>query len=335
MKNRNIDTSDIWILVERRDDFVHPVSFELLTKGRELINDLGGELVAVIFGKSDEGVLRLVERYGAQKIFEIEIEQGLAVSPEAMAEAFCMAVSELHPSVVLSGATAFGRTLMPLIAVRLGTGLTADCTELAIDPERKLLLQTRPAFGGNILATIECPESKPQMATVRPHVFRMKKVPSPPRAVHTQKMYRPVLRRVTELVESIVEQEKMDIAEADIIVSGGRGLGKPEGFELLSRLAEKLGGMTGASRGAVDLGWYSSAFQVGQTGHTVSPKLYIACGISGAVQHVVGMKSAGTIIAINEDPDAPIFQVSDYGIVGDLYEVVPALLEEIGDVEKH
>ncbi len=329
-----MDTSDIWVLVERRNDSVHPVSFELLTKGSELINDLGGELVAVTFGKSDQGVLRLVEQYGAQRIFEIEMDLGLAVSPEAMAEAFCMAVSELHPSVVLSGATAFGRTVMPLIAVRLGTGLTADCTELAIDPERKLLLQTRPAFGGNILATIECPESKPQMATVRPHVFRMEKVLAPPRAELTRKMYRPVLRRVTELVESIVEQEKADITEADIIVSGGRGLGKPEGFALLSRLAEKLGGMTGASRGAVDLGWYSSAFQVGQTGHTVSPKLYIACGISGAVQHVVGMKSAETIIAINEDPDAPIFQVSDYGIVGDLYEVVPALLEEIGDGEK-
>jgi len=329
-----MDTSDIWVLVERRNDSVHPVSFELLTKGSELINDLGGELVAVTFGKSDQGVLRLVEQYGAQRIFEIEMDLDLAVSPEAMAEAFCMAVSELHPSVVLSGATAFGRTVMPLIAVRLGTGLTADCTELAIDPERKLLLQTRPAFGGNILATIECPESKPQMATVRPHVFRMEKVLAPPRAELTRKMYRPVLRRVTELVESIVEQEKADITEADIIVSGGRGLGKPEGFALLSRLAEKLGGMTGASRGAVDLGWYSSAFQVGQTGHTVSPKLYIACGISGAVQHVVGMKSAETIIAINEDPDAPIFQVSDYGIVGDLYEVVPALLEEIGDGEK-
>ena len=330
-----MDTSDIWILVEKRNDSAHPVSLELLTMGRDLASGLGGELVAVIFGKSSEGLMRLVEQYGARRVFEIEMDPRLAVSPEAMAEAFCMAVSELRPSVVLAGATAFGRTLMPLIAVRLRTGLTADCTELEIDTDRKLLLQTRPAFGGNILATIECPDSKPQMATVRPHVFRMKKVSSPPRTVRTRKVYRPVLKRMTELVESIVEREKADITEADIIVSGGRGLGKPEGFTLLNRLAEKLGGMTAASRGAVDLGWYSSAFQVGQTGHTVSPKLYIACGISGAVQHVVGMKSAETIIAINEDPDAPIFQISDYGIVGDLYEVIPALLEEIGDGEKY
>jgi electron transfer flavoprotein alpha subunit len=335
MKDKNMDTSDIWVLVEKRNGSAHPVSLELLTMGRELAGGLDGELVAVIFGKSSEGLMRLVEQYGARRVFEIEISRRLAVSPEAMAEAFCMAVSELRPSVVLAGATAFGRTLMPLIAVRLRTGLTADCTELAIDRDRKLLLQTRPAFGGNILATIECPDSKPQMATVRPHVFRMEKVSSPARAVRTRKVYRPVLKRMTELVESVVEREKADITEADIIVSGGRGLGKPEGFTLLNSLAEKLGGMTAASRGAVDLGWYSSAFQVGQTGHTVSPKLYIACGISGAVQHVVGMKSAETIIAINEDPDAPIFQISDYGIVGDLYEVIPALLEEIGDGEKY
>jgi len=329
-----MNSSNIWILAEKRNDTVHPVSFELLSKGRELAHRLGGKLVAVIFGKSGGDTRRLLEAYGAQQILELQMNRGLSVHPEVLAEAFCTAVRDFHPSIVLAGATAFGRTLMPLIAVRLKTGLTADCTELSIDPERMLLLQTRPAFGGNILATIECPNSKPQMATVRPHVFRMKKAARTRKAELIARVYSPVLGRVTELVESFIEQEKMDITEADIIVSGGRGLGKPEGFALLNRLAEKLGGMTGASRGAVDLGWYSSAFQVGQTGHTVSPKLYIACGISGAVQHVVGMKSAETIIAINEDPDAPIFQVSDYGIVGDLYEVIPALIEEIGDGEK-
>ena len=329
-----MDYSDIWVVVEKRNEIIHPVSFELLTKARNLRMALGEKLKAVIYGEVSAEDKSMLEQFGAQEIIEVHSESDVENRPEVIAETLCMAAGKEKPSIIIAGATAFGRTIMPLIAVRLNTGLTADCTQLEIDRERKILLQTRPAFGGNILATIECEKSKPQMATVRPHVFKMQKVRKPVSAFVTSKKYRPVLRRITELIETVIEEEEMDITEADVIVSGGRGLGKPQGFQLINRLSQKLGGMTGASRGAVDLGWYSTAYQVGQTGHTVNPKLYIACGISGAVQHIAGMKSADTIIAINEDPDAPIFEVADYGIVGDLYDVIPAILKELEKSEK-
>jgi electron transfer flavoprotein alpha subunit len=319
----------LWVVIEKRSDGIHPVSLELLTKGRQLREALGAPLVAVQPGAMNDRDRRILSRYGADQTLNVRMPGEASASAEAVARSLCMAVEKEKPSVILAGATAFGRTIMPLIAVRLGTGLTADCTELEIDRERKLLLQTRPAFGGNILAVIECAQSRPQMATVRPHVFKMTEVSPPPSAVHRCGVYDPVLRRTVELLERVVEDETTDITQADVIVSGGRGLGKPEGFELINALAERLGGMTGASRGAVDLGWISAAHQVGQTGHTVNPRLYIACGLSGAIQHIAGMKGAETIVAINEDPEAPIFEIADYGIVGDLYEVLPAILKKL------
>lgn len=320
---------DVWVFVEERGRRIHPVTFELLTKGRSLAHALAERLVAVMFGSPLSDEKRTLERYGADEILSLTVSEEQKNSHELMAGLLSMAIEEMKPSILLAGATSLGRTLMPLIAVEARTGLTADCTGLEIDRERRILLQTRPAFGGNIMATIECPYTRPQMATVRPHVLKKEETKQRKSAVLTQKSYSFSLSPVVEILETIIEEEGRDISEADVIVAGGRGLGKAEGFGLLEKLASRLGGMVGASRGAVDMGWIQSAYQVGQTGHTVSPRLYIACGISGAVQHVAGIKGAETVIAINEDKEAPLFEVADFGIVGDLYEVIPSLLEEI------
>jgi len=320
---------NIWVYVEHRGEEIHPVTFELLTKGRDLNEILGQRLVCVALGVVTERMQAALQRYGAEEIVSIEMEDRSARSYEIMAELLYLAVKEERPALMLAGATANGRTLMPLVAVRAQTGLTADCTELAIDPERRILLQTRPAFGGNILATIECAGARPQMATVRPHVLPMEACKTPPAGRLMKKRYPVRSGRVSEVLETIIEEGHLDISLSDVIVAGGRGLGRAEGFRLLEKLADRLGGAIGASRGAVDLGWISSVHQVGQTGHTVNPRLYIACGISGAVQHLAGMKGAETVIAINEDAEAQIFNVADYGIVGDLYEVIPRMLEEM------
>jgi len=327
------DYRNIWVFVERSGDTIHPVTFELLSKGRDLKRDLDEALVCVALGSVRENVRKQLQRYGAEEIVVVSMGEEAQQSYELMAELLYSVVNEMKPSIILAGATSVGRTLMPLVAVKASTGLTADCTELAIDPERKILLQTRPAFGGNILATIECAQRKPQMATVRPHVMKMEECTDPPNTTVTEKHYPVHLERVSEILETVIEQGRVDISLSDIVVAGGRGLGKADGFRLLEKLAERLGGVIGASRGAVDLGWISSTHQVGQTGHTVSPRLYIACGISGAVQHLAGMKGSETILAINEDPDAQIFGNADYGIVGDLYEVIPRILEEMDGLD--
>jgi electron transfer flavoprotein alpha subunit len=315
---------------------IHPVSFELLSAGNRLKRSLGEKLVSVFFGDIGEREMEECAEYGADEVLCLSMGMAPERSYEAMAVVLSRAAEERRPSVLLAGATMLGRSLMPLVAVRLGTGLTADCTELTVDEERGLLLQTRPAFGGNILATIVCPDTRPQMATVRPHVFKMEKAArtagggrsSPERAGLRviRAGYETGSIRIAEVLETVLEGEESDITESDVIVAGGRGLGKPEGFELVGELARRLGGVVGASRGAVDLGWIGAAHQVGQTGHTVNPKLYVACGISGAIQHIAGMKGAELIVAINLDPDAPIFQFADYGIVGDLYEIVPRVI---------
>ena len=320
---------NIWVLVERTGDTIHPVTFELLSRGRALKHDLGEALVCVTLGSVNESVKKQLQRYGAEEIVAVSMDNAAGQSYEIMAELLYRVVVELKPSIILAGATSTGRTLMPLVAVKASTGLTADCTELAIDPERKILLQTRPAFGGNILATIECAQRKPQMATVRPHVMKMEECSDPPDTTVKEKSYPARLERVSEILETAIEEGRVDISLADVVVAGGRGLGRAEGFKLLEKFADRFGGVIAASRGAVDLGWISSVHQVGQTGHTVNPRLYIACGISGAVQHLAGMKGSETILAINEDPDAQIFGTADYGIVGDLYEVIPQMLAEM------
>jgi electron transfer flavoprotein alpha subunit len=316
----------IWVFAEEQDGQLKSVGYELLSKGRELADALGTELCAVCFGHNLDGVDQLVA-YGADKVYMID-DAALANRREDLYTAeLVKLISEHKPEIVLAGATSLGRAFIPRVAATLRTGLTADCTGLAIDAERRLLLQTRPTFGGNIMATIVCQERRPQMSTVRPRVFKKN---SPNRARKGQIVRvdfdRNCVTAKTKLISFVKDlTEKVKLEDADIIVSGGRGLGKAENFKLIEELAEVLGAAVGSSRPPVDEGWIPYSHQVGQTGKTVSPRLYIACGISGAVQHMVGMQTSDMIIAINDDPNAPIFQVATWGIVGDLFKVVPLL----------
>jgi len=268
---------------------------------------------------------------GADRVYAVSDPALDRYQTGSYAQALTHLVREHRPAVVLLGATSMGRDLASRVAARLEAGLTADCTELQIDPETRNLVQIRPAFGGNLMATIVCPDHRPQMATVRPKVMRPL-----PRDDSRRGEGIPVKPEIsvdgltTRLLEAAHEgADAVNLQEAEVIVSGGRGLGKPEHFALLRELADALGGVVGASRAAVDSGWISAYHQVGQTGKTVQPKLYIACGISGAVQHLAGMQSSDVIVAINRDPDAPIFKVATYGIVGDVLEIVPALTEKV------
>lgn len=321
----------VWVFAEQRHGVLSAVSFELLGVGRTLSDDLGVPLTAVLFGPDMEDAVRELVRRGADRVLYVDDEPLRVFQDEPYAQTLADLIREEKPEIVLAGATAIGRSFIPKVAAKLGTGLTADCTGLKMDPERRRLVQTRPAFGGNIMATIICPNHRPQMATVR-HKVMPEAMPEEGRAGEiVRRSARPEsLVSRTTLVEFVEEvEETINIAEADVIISGGRGLGKPEHFELIRELALTLGGAVGASRAAVDAGWIPYSHQVGQTGKTVSPKLYIACGISGAIQHLAGMQSSDVIVAINKDPDAPIFNVATYGIVGDLFEVVPALIQKL------
>jgi electron transfer flavoprotein alpha subunit len=320
----------VWVFAEQRSGKLKAVSFELLAKGRELANTLKTELCAVCFGQNIDKVEQLIS-YGADKVYLVESPELAANSEDECTRQLIELVKEYKPEIVLAGATSFGRSFIPRVAAVLETGLTADCTGLEIDTEQRLLLQTRPTFGGNIMATILCPSKRPQMSTVRPRVFK-KGLPDANRQGQIIKLdfkKEGVTSRTKLLsfVEDVTEKIKLD--EADIIVSGGRGLGKPENFKLIEELAHCLGAALGSSRPPVDEGWIPYSHQVGQTGKTVCPKLYIACGISGSVQHMAGMQTSDTIIAINTDPSAPIFEIATYGIVGDLFKVVPLMIEDL------
>ncbi|MDP3878784.1 MAG: electron transfer flavoprotein subunit alpha [Dehalococcoidales bacterium] len=320
----------IWVFAEQRNGKLKSVSYELLSKGRELANTLQTELCAVCFGHNISESQELVS-YGADKVYLID-DPALAANPEDLFTGeLARLIQEYQPEIVIAGATALGRSFIPRVAATLQTGLTADCTDLEIDAENRLLLQTRPTFGGNVMATIVCQARRPQMATVRPRVFKKKnsagngsgqiiKLDCDRERVTSR-------TRLLSFVDDLTETVKLE--DADIIVSGGRGLGKAENFQLLQELATAMGGALGSSRAPVDEGWIPYSHQVGQTGKTVCPRLYIACGISGAVQHLAGMQTSDTIVAINTDPDAPIFEVATYGIVGDLFEVVPMIIEKI------
>ncbi len=322
----------VWVFAETRGGRLKTVSYELLSRGRELADTLETELCAVCLGHN-VGELALLTAYGADKVYSIDDPILANHEEEIYTEQLASLIERHKPEIVLAGATSLGRSLIPRVAAILKTGLTADCTELEIDSERRLLLQTRPAFGGNIMATIICPAKRPQMATVRPRVFK-KNTPDATRKgqvimVDFNKESVTSRTKVLDFVEDLAE--KVNIEDADTIVSGGRGLGKPENFQLIEELAAALGAAVGSSRPPVDDGWIAYPHQVGQTGKTVCPKLYIACGISGAVQHLAGMQTADTIVAINNDANAPIFEVATYGIVGDLFEVVPLLIEKLKD----
>lgn len=323
--------SGVMVFIEHEFNKVHSVSFELLGKGKKIADELKVPLYAMIIGDQINNIIEEVKNYDVDIIYAVSAPwlSDYQTKPYTIEAENIIKLAK--PEIVLIGATTLGRDFAGALATRLETGLTADCTELSIDKEKGLLLQTRPAFGGNIMATITCPYKRPQMATVRPKVMPM-----------PQKIFRADCKVIQmlpvsshkdldlELIDFLPDTiGKVNIAEADIIVSGGRGMKGPENFSMLFELAELLGGAVGASRAAVDSGWIPYAHQVGQTGRTVRPKLYIACGISGAIQHLAGMQTSEVIVAINKDPEAPIFKIANYGIVGDLFKVVPEMIRQI------
>ncbi|MFA6383879.1 MAG: electron transfer flavoprotein subunit alpha [Candidatus Omnitrophota bacterium] len=330
------DHKGVWVFAEQKKGKVQSVSFELVGKARELADKLGSHVGAVLLGHNVDMAAQELIFAGADTVYVVDAPQLANFLDEAYSRIFIKLIQKYKPEAVLSGATIIGRSLMSRVAIKVYCGLTADCTGLDIDPDRKILLQTRPAFGGNIMATIISPNHRPQMATVRHKVFPQPDLNKNRKGKIIKETFtasdllnRTTLLDVVEEVENLV-----NLAEADIIVSGGRALGNHENFKMLEELAQVLGGAVGSSRAAVDAGWMPYSHQVGQTGRTVAPKLYIACGISGQIQHLVGMQSSKVIIAINKDPDAPIFKVATYGIVGDVFEIVPALTKKFKEVLK-
>ena len=324
-------TKDLWVLIETNEDgTAKNVGLELLNPGKMMAGKQGGALVAVVIGNNVASAVEAAGTYGAEKIIVVEGAEYAHYSTDAYAIALTALVEKYGPTSVLIGATNIGRDLGPRVACRLKTGLTADCTSLDIDAESGNVAWTRPAFGGNLMATILCPDHRPQMGTVRPGVFKKAEPVAFAGEVIREDIRVAAEQIRTQVLEVIKEVgENVDLEGAEIIVTGGRGVGGPEGFETIKLLADALGATVGASRAAVDSGWISHAHQVGQTGKTVGPKLYIACGVSGAIQHVAGMSGSEVIVAINKDPDAPIFDIADYGLVGNLFEILPILAAEI------
>ena len=322
---------DVWIFCETYAGKIAHVSLELLSKGRQLADKLGVGVGAILIGKNAQSLATPLIAHGADTVFIAENAALANYCDEPYAAVLASLIRKHHPEILLGGATAIGRALLPRVATLVHTGLTADCTALDIDSETGLLNQTRPAFGGNIMATITCENHRPQMATVRPGVLS----PSEPDSrrsgrveyVSTESVG---LSSAISWVRSVdMDRGGEDIREAEIIVSAGKGVGGPEGVKLASELADLLGGSLGASRAAVDAGWVEYSHQVGQTGTTVQPKLYIACGISGAIQHLVGMQNSAKIIAINRDQDAPIFDHADIAVTADVLEILPLLIREL------
>ncbi len=325
------DYKGVWVFGEQIDGVIQGVVHELIGKGRELADKLGVPLSVLVLGNDMDGACQELLQYPVDEVIQVDDPELKHYASEPYAQVVTDLINKMKPEIFLAGATAIGRSFLARVAVAAHTGLTADCTGLDITDER-LLLQTRPAFGGNIMASILCAKHRPQMSTVR-HKVMQAAVKDGGRGGKLTKMTADgkLLVSRTKRLDWLPElSDTVNLVDADIIVSGGRGLGRPESFEMLEKLAKLLGGAVGSSRAAVDSGWMPYSHQVGQTGKTVQPKLYIACGISGAVQHLVGMQSSDNIIAINKDADAPIFSVATYGIVGDVFEVVPAMIRELG-----
>ena len=326
-----IDLSEykgIWVFAEQRYGRLKTVSLELLGKAKELSAVLNVSVTAILLGNRIHNLADKLIAYGADEVLVMD-EDGLNdFNDHIYGEAIIDLIKEYKPEIVLVGATSKGRSLAPHISSALKTGLTADCTELSIDLESKLLVQTRPAFGGNLMAEIICPDNRPQMSTVRPKVFKPLEPDYNRKGKITKICKRPV-EGLVKLVGNIDNAEGVGLSDAEIIVSVGRGMGSAKNIRLAKELADVLGGALGSSRPVVDMGWMPYSQQVGQTGKTVAPKIYIACGISGAIQHLAGLADIDTIVAINQDPDAPIFKVADYGIVGDVNEILPAVIEKL------
>jgi electron transfer flavoprotein alpha subunit/NAD-dependent dihydropyrimidine dehydrogenase PreA subunit len=322
----------VCVFVETNEGDILDVGLELLTKARGLASTLDTKLSAIIVGSGLRQKADILAEYGADVAYVVDHAVFSHCLDDIYAKIIVQIINKIKPEIFLAGGTSFGRTLMPKVAAILKTGLTADCTELHISEDDRALLQTRPTFGGNILATIVTQNAMPQMATVRPHVFKKQKVEKANEAFKIEEIH--IKEQNFKSVFDVMEKEKdtdekINLSDYNVIVSGGRGIGDPKNFNMLKELASLLNGALGASRAAVDSGWISYPHQVGQTGRTVNPKLYIACGISGAIQHMAGMQTSDIIIAINKDPEAPIFKIANYGIVGDVLEVVPKLIDRI------
>lgn len=341
MKLNNNDIADnyndVWVLGEISEGKIHKVTLELLGIARELANKCvskNSKVVCLLLGNKLDGLEKELFAQSADRVIMVDDKSMIYFNDSIYAAVVSRLIKKYKPEILVSGATSKGRSLMPLVAVNIETGLTADCTGLDIDKESGLLLQTRPAYGGNIIATIKCENHRPQMSTVRQGVF---------------KALEPDSSRSGELInETVLEEEKqtpftvlseklygkdskINLHEANVIVTGGRGVKSPEGFKIIHELAESVKGAVGATRATIDSGWVPYAHQVGQTGLTVQPEIYIACGVSGQIQHLVGMQSSDFIIAINKDPDAPIMKLADIAIVGDLFEVIPEMIKMISD----
>lgn len=326
---------NVWVFAEQRDGAITPVVIELLGEGRKLADEIGVNLCAILLGKNVDSMAKELVAYGADTVYTADDELLEKFTTDAYTKVITDAINEFKPEIVLYGATHIGRDLAPRIASRVSTGLTADCTKLEIDPDDKKLKQTRPAFGGNIMATIICPNTRPQMSTVRPGVMeKAEKNHSRDGKIVPMSFNLSKDDIRVEVIKTVkTKKDLVSLTDANIIVSGGLGMGSPEGFEMLKQLADKLGGVVGASRAAVDAGWIDHSHQVGQTGTTVKPNLYIACGISGAIQHLAGMQNSDFIIAINKNETAPILDIADYGIVGDVKDIVPLLTEKLDSVD--
>lgn len=324
----------VWVIAEHYNGNIHNVAYQLLGKGRELADTLNVNLTLVILGDNFDEQLEELSNYGADEIIYVKSKILKNYYSDLYTKTLTELITENKPEIVLIGATPTGRDFAPRVAKRLNAGLTADCTGLEIDPETNNLFQTRPTFGGNIMATIRTPNSRPQMSTVRPGTFKKPEATKKKVNIRTIDYDYSEKDSVTKIVKVINrEKNKVNLEDAEIIVAGGRGVGKKENFKIIEDLANAIGAEIGGSRVTVELNWIPQDQQVGQTGKTVTPKLYIACGISGAIQHLVGMENSDIIVAINKDPNASIFNVAHYGIVGDLHKVIPALIEEIKKVK--
>lgn len=324
------DFNGVWVFAEQREGQLQKVSLELLGEGRKIADKLGSKLTALLIGNKVQNLVEDLSRHGADEVLVVDAPELEHYTTDGYTKAICELANAKKPNIIFIGATFIGRDLGPRVAARLETGLTADCTSLDVDVESGDLLATRPAFGGNLMATIVCPDHRPQMATVRPGVFEKLPLGENDAIVENVEIKFNSNDIRTKIVEIIKEHKDIvDISEANVLVAGGRGIGSEENFKMLKELAEVMNGSIAASRAAVEKGWVDKDYQVGQTGKTVRPNIYVACGISGAIQHAAGMQDSDMIIAINKDANAPIMKIADYAIVGDVNKVVPEFIAQL------
>ncbi|WP_300258903.1 electron transfer flavoprotein subunit alpha/FixB family protein [Clostridium sp.] len=324
------DFNGVWVFAEQREGKLQKVSLELLGEGRKIADKLGSKLTALLIGSKVEKLVEDLSRHGADEVLVVDSKELEHYTTDGYTKAICELANAKKPNIIFIGATFIGRDLGPRVAARLETGLTADCTSLDVDVESGDLLATRPAFGGNLMATIVCPDHRPQMATVRPGVFEKLPLGENDATLENVEVKFNSNDIRTKIIEIVKEHKDIvDISEAKILVAGGRGIGSEENFKMLKELAEVMNGSIAASRAAVEKGWVDKDYQVGQTGKTVRPNIYVACGISGAIQHAAGMQDSDMIIAINKDANAPIMKIADYAIVGDVNKVIPEFIAQL------